>query len=210
MYIKLRIHILKSSHPDTTLEELPSLFSPYVTNEYIYSEETRDKSGKIVPRHFHGIISVVESELKFLRNFLSAYFGKGNAIWSISKILEDELPIEPVSYLMKWDTYIHKLNPELIEQCKKHNEKYVKIKVDKKKTVYSALDEIIKEQSEKLKEHLTVDDIIDSVVKYYKDSERLVREFQLISYVQTFSLKYIPRYYRELSSRIKERVVQKD
>jgi len=51
-------------------------------------------------------------------------------------------------------------------------------------------------------------EITDMVLKYYKENNILVREFQIISLVQTLSLQYIDGYLEEYSRRLVDKMTK--
>lgn len=190
---KLRLTIDNSSF---NMEKIETLLSKYADN-YIYVYEVSKKN---VP-HFHFFFNS-NRKPRTLRKYISDTFGKGNSVYSLSET-EEDYPLEYIAYLFKDGTPIY--NKEFPKDViKQSSELSQTIESDKKRkktknTFNSIIDKYFPPDSEILKHDLWWNSsyVISSVIEYHIDNGILIREFSIVSLIQTILLKF-SKHYREV------------
>lgn len=106
--------------------------------------------------------------------------------------------------MIKEKIYRHNLPDDIIEKAIEHD---TKVKEQIKENKLNRKTQLQKIECEYFqKPHMVTkcgqtyevvwseEDVMDVVIKYYKENEILVRDFMLISLVRTLCLKYVPSY----------------
>ena len=161
--------------------------------------------------HSHSYLETTEKQAT-IRNVLRKTFGSGNSSYSL-KELDEQYPVEYLAYVVKEKLFRHNLPQDVIDKAMAHDKEVkdgIKEKKANKKTQLEKIIEQNKEQLEGMKEAkgFAMPDITDMVLKYYKENKILVREFQIISLVQTLSLQYIDGYLEEYSRRLVDKMTK--
>lgn len=213
-YFKLRV-----SHLGNTYEQVRDIVKKYSPDCWFGCYEI---SKQDVP-HSHWYLELKvspENVRRSIRDLKSEKDKTGNRIYSLRE-LDDEKPATYIAYIMK-DGQIehHGFTEEKIAEClaedKRIKEEMAALKVKKRPILL----EISERLEAKLQDNeypamisgelryvpLTPYHLTDEVIAYFLDTGKLVREFMMISVVQTLCLKYIPRYRYTLKSRIMEKI----
>lgn len=198
-YYKLRV--------DTdNLDTIEDVLKKY-TSKYIVSLENEGKENP----HTHSYIET-DTKQATLRNVLRKTFGAGNSSYSL-KELDEQSPKEYLAYVIKEKNYRHNLSEEVIKQAKEYDEKVkegIKEKKQGRKTQLQKIEEMYAEELKDLPcRGFGIAKITQLVVGYFKETGILVREFAMVSIVQTLSLKYVPEYAGDLERRILDKIVLK-
>jgi len=161
--------------------------------------------------HSHSYLETTEKQAT-IRNVLRKTFGSGNSSYSL-KELDEQYPVEYLAYVVKEKLFRHNLPQDVIDKAMAHDKEVkdgIKEKKANKKTQLEKIIEQNKEQLEGMKEAkgFAMPEITDMVLKYYKENNILVREFQIISLVQTLSLQYIDGYLEEYSRRLVDKMTK--
>lgn len=197
-YYKLRID-------GNSLDLIQTFVDRYSTRYFFCFEDQYDHP------HFHLYIET-NSKQATIRNYVRKNFGGGNGSYSMKNC--EETPVEYIAYMMKQGQYRTNLDEEIIETARKHDLKVkdeIKKKKESKKTIYQKLKEIIPAKFEEHKVEwdishtptITEEFILDTVIDWYAETETSVREFQIVSQVQTLSLYFIPSYREKLKNNIR-------
>lgn len=137
-------------------------------------------------------------------------YEKGNGFYATAKIKYlEEGQSHPVSYLgyMMHDALedeqsenLNTLKEKMIE-CR---DEYVAAMIKKREKAKNKKTQlqIMEEEFNYTVGDVDAHQVIDDVINYYKKEEKLVREFQMVSQVQTLLLKYDPSYRDTLSTNI--------
>lgn len=150
--------------------------------------------------HCHAYLETNTKEAT-LRNVLRKKFGSGNGVYSM-KNLSEQYPIEYLAYCIKEKNYEHTLPNEIILKAIEHDKKVkeeIKEKKKSRRTILEKLEEYIDFPNNPTLDTCT---IVSKVVDYYKETGTLVREFALISQVQTLLLKHTDDYASTLEMNI--------
>lgn len=148
--------------------------------------------------HSHYYLEM-EGKPTALRAYIRKTVGAGNGIYSLVE-LDTEKPVEYLAYCIKGADYTsHNID---LEPAKSHDFKIkndrVKLKKEKK-TVLQLIIEHYKYDETGISDRATC---IDQVILYHKEKGVLIREFAMISIVQTLLLKYDSDYSVTLSFNI--------
>lgn len=199
LYYKLRV--------DTDdIDKIEAILKKY-TSSYIVCLENVGTDNT----HSHSYLETTEKQAT-LRNVLRKTFGAGNSSYSL-KELDERYPIEYLAYVVKEKLYRHNLPQCEIDKAIEYDNNIkneMKEKKANRKTQLEKIIELNKEALESMKEGkgYALPDITKMVLKYYKDNKILVREFQIISLVQTLSLQYVDGYLDEYSRRIVDKMTK--
>ena len=199
-YWKLRIHT-------DDIDKVEDVLKKYATS-YVVSFETAQRE------HIHSYLETTQKEAT-IRNKLRKTFGSGNQTYSL-KELDEEKPIEYLRYVVKDGLYRHNLPQDLIDKAIESDLQVKEGMKEKKKSKKTQL-VLIRERyfNKRVKNHLGVEEdfkdytlsyVLDSVMEYYEESDILIREFQLVSLIQTLSLKYVKGYKTKFRSRLLDKV----
>jgi len=151
--------------------------------------------------HCHGLFAS-SAKPATIRSNLRKQFGKGNGSYSM-KELDEEYPLEYMSYIVKEGNYIvHNIPTDIIEKAVEHD-KQVKLEMKtKKENRKTILDQIIAKYNYEEDPPLDTHQVIDNVIDFYKTERKPVREFAMVSNVQTLLLRYVDSYRFTLSTNI--------
>lgn len=183
MYYKIRIDA-----DEKTFEEIESLVKDFSIMYMGCYEEVNHKNP-----HTHWY---VETEVKSftIRNRIRQEVGKGR--YSMKEV-DERFPPEYLRYIVKDGSIVYssnfdkKLVDKAIEEDKDIKEK-IKKKKSERKTVLQELDDIVAHKQKE--EHIDRWRILTIVLNYYKQTGKLIRQFAIVSQVQTLALKYDPDY----------------
>jgi len=153
-----------------------------------------------------------------LRSLLRTNGLRGNRSYSLKRN-DEEYPIEYIAYLMKeGKPKFHNIPQDILTEAKLYNEK-VKSEIKEKKlnrrTQLQKIDEYLHEEHAYLfdeEDKFPADlgrarnQLLDAVLSYYVDSGTLMREFQVISIVQTLLLKYDSSYFQQFKSKLFDKI----
>lgn len=179
--------------------------------EYLY---TYENTGEENP-HVHMYLQL-SKQSRTVRAYIRKVFGSGNGVYSL-KELDEQYPIEYLAYCMKLGEPTHNLPNEIIDKAKSYDldvKRSMKEKKSSRRTQLQILDDIIGTECE-LQGDVYVrsnglipckEFVVDTVIRYYKDEKKLVREFMIVSLVQSLCLKYVPSYDYELKRKILDRI----
>ena len=161
--------------------------------------------------HSHAYLETNEKQAT-IRNVLRKTFGSGNSSYSL-KELDEQYPTEYLAYVVKEKLFRHNLPQDVIDKAIAHDKEVkegIKEKKANKKTQLEKIIELNKEQLEGMKQAkgYSMPEITDMVLKYYKENKILVREFQIISLVQTLSLQYVDGYLEEYSRKLVDKMTK--
>lgn len=123
--------------------------------------------------------------------------------------------LEYLAYCTKEGEYVHNIDPDFLSEILEF-EKETKENLKQRKTKKTQLEQIIDSMDLIYNEDvdqwlyrgfsLTTEIIANKVVEHFQEQGTLVREFQIVSLVQTLSLKLVPGYKASFVGRILERV----
>ncbi len=157
--------------------------------------------------HLHFYLSGGEGPTRY---HLRKLCGAGNAGYSL-KQMDEEYPIEYLSYMMKEGEIIwnnvpqEKINEAVAWQAKVKAEMLEK--KEKRKTRLQKIEEyIIGKGLDVCWNGSHAMYITRNVILYYKENELLVREFAMVSQIQTLCLKMVEGYSSQLEDNIMKRV----
>lgn len=148
-----------------------------------------------------------------IRNVLRKKYGSGNGSYSL-KALDEQYPVEYLAYCIKEKNYRHTLPEEQIEKAKEYDLK-VKEEMKKKKAERRTQLQKIEEKyfsnvvdgiDTELNRYVDVEHVADKVIEFYRENSILVREFMMISLIQTLSLKYVNSFDRSFKNRLIEKI----
>lgn len=157
-----------------------------------------------------------------IRMAIRKKYGSGNGVYSL-KELDEKQPIEYISYCLKENNFIHTLDEEFITKCKEWNTKIqteMKEKKEGRKTILQKIEEYYEYASKDENDFIDWTrnqvftpigkgpkiDIVRDVIDYYQKHEILVREFQMVSQIQTLKLKYDKTYSEQLYCSLKNKL----
>lgn len=195
-YYKLRI---------TTNDELGLVkFFDRYSDRYLYCNEV-SKEGVY---HIHAYFES-DTPKATIRAAIRRKWGDGNRNYSL-KELDEELPLEYVSYCCKDGDYHYKnIDKEFIDDCLSRNEEIQREIKEKKKSRKTTLQQIeheyfqdVDEHNVKNDEYITKEYVVDSVLNYYKTKNVLIRRFMIVSLCQTLCIKYVNSYERQFREKI--------
>jgi len=197
-YYKIRIDSNSMTEVKNFLEQFHQ--------EYLYSQE----GVKVDNPHVHGYFSTIKNEAA-IRSAIRKKYGAGNGVYSLGH-LSEQYPIAYLAYCIKERTYIHNLKPDIMFKAIEFDlvvKSEIKAKKEARKTILQKIEETLDKDAlavyagsrEERKEHEVyrrehnLPDYLDgyiaqAVVDYYKNTGTLVREFAMVSQVQTLMLKY--------------------
>lgn len=141
--------------------------------------------------HSHYYLEMSKKTKIAMADYIRKHVGSGNRVYATAQCKEFE-PVEYLAYLTKQGDYeSHNID---LTKAIEYDEKVKQIIAEKKVQPKTQLDKIQLWSVEKGIEFSDVHSIIDTVIDYYKEQGILVRQFQIVSLVQTLSLKYLPDY----------------
>lgn len=212
---------------DTDDNDLPLELCLKYFNTYLISFEGRDTDNPHC--HIFGTLKIEYKE-PALRSYIRKAVGSGNGNYSLKK-LDNDKPIEYLAYCLKEDTNPrHNLPEALFKEAEEYNQK-VKEEIKQKKAnrrtqlqiiiddhcshffpsdenpnIYFYRTEPTKDDPNQYKIFVGKETIINLVINYFKETGTLIRQFALISIIQTLLLKYVPDYSRELYNKIDDQI----
>lgn len=197
MKLKLRV----DTHDHTIVQHIVKKYSTrhLVSFEGDDLDDTKEKSHT----HFY-IEAKPDLKLDAIRQWLrtQGYTRR----YSLKEIDDENLPIEYLAYCIKKKNYTHNLTADEIAQVQKYDlnvKKDLKEKKQQRKTILQQLDESLEPI---WKTTLDKQKVIDAVIDWYKERGTLIREFAIVSQIQTLLLKHYPQYHYTLSKRINEKI----
>lgn len=182
-YYKLRI--------DTSdLEMCIHIAEHYSPDCWAFSFETKWGDNP----HVHFYLEMADG-VSGLRSYIRKTVGSGNRAYSLKELAEEK-PVEYLAYLIKENDY---RSYKIDLTAAKAYDATVKSAIQEKKSSRKTILQQIVEQfgytgSTILEEKQCIEDVID----FYKQKFTLVREFQIVSLVQTLLLQYGDGYERRL------------
>jgi len=141
--------------------------------------------------HVHCHLEDTRLKLPSLRIALKRMFGPGNGVFSISKVKTSQ--VQNIAYVIKRHNYTNSPNvskdllAEAEELCRNFKVEQEKHKKAKPTSTIKALRAICEE-----KQPSNVSMVIDIVYGYYVEHQVMIREFQMISQIQTLSAQFVP------------------
>lgn len=186
-YYKLRI--------DTDdRKSVVSLLNVY-SSRYLISIENEGTENT----HCHAYLES-DSKQATIRAAIRKNYGGGNGSYSL-KELDEQHPLEYLAYCIKENNYVHNLSSDVLSKAVMYDAKIKSEMKEKKKNRRTILQKMVEEfKYEEGKVY--VSDVITDVIEYYRKNEILVREFAMISQVQTLLLRFDPQYRITLSGNI--------
>jgi len=141
--------------------------------------------------HVHCHLEDLRLKLSSLRANLRRKFGPGNGVFSISKIKKSQ--VQNIAYVIKRQRYTHSPNvslellAEAEELCRNFKVEQENHKKAKPTSTIKALRAICEE-----KQPSNVSMVVEIVYGYYVEHQVMIREFQMISQIQTLSAQFVP------------------
>lgn len=141
-----------------------------------------------------------------LRNRIRKDFGSGNGSYSMKEVEKD--PVEYIAYMMKdGDFCAGNIAESLLREAQEYDLK-VKTQIkEKKKSRKTVMEQMIEKFNYDEVPPQDRCQVVTDVVAFYKDERKLVREFAMVSQVQTLLLRYIPAYANDLEAVIHKKLV---
>ncbi len=190
-YYKLRIDL------SISIAKIVNLVAK-ASNSYCYVLEKLEHNPHV---HFY-LETLVLNET--LRARIRKLCGKGNRSYSLKKV--EKHPMEYLAYLLKEGKPVYVNIPDVvISESIAYDEK-VKADLKAKKSARLKMPEKILAYMEEKKWNINPPNILTSVLMYVKENKILVREFYIISLVQTICLQNCDGYLLKLSNKIRERM----
>lgn len=163
--------------------------------------------------HCHFYFSTLKKEAA-IRMYIRKTFGRGNRVYSM-KNLDEQYPIAYLAYCMKQGSFkIHDVPDDVLDEAKNYDNKIkneMKEKKESKKTQLQKLMKVIEDlmDADGLDDGKwwTLERVSDIVIDFYKDNEILIREFMLVSLIQTLALKYVNGYDYKFRTKLMERIL---
>lgn len=209
---KVRLSMLRREDDSDRVLELLNALSPTC---YVLCWEYQNTKSERKRPHAHLYLEFEKSpNMKDIREKLRTYIGKGNSAYSIKAMDYVDENIQYIAYMLKEGMYTHNLENSRYQKCKEYNEK-VKLQLkEKKSTKKTVLEQIEEKYFSNVVDGVYVDkdlfvtpeNTIRNVIEFYKETGTLIREFQIISIVQTLLLKYCQFYSDKLFDRILEKI----
>lgn len=141
--------------------------------------------------HSHYYLEMEENTATNLRAYIRRTVGTGNRVYSCSEA-DSEKPVEYLAYCIKCADYqSHNID---LTAAKSHDYKIKDDRVRIKKERKSVLQSIIEHYKYDETGIMDASTCIDQVILYHREKGVLIREFFLVSLVQTLLLKYLPEY----------------
>lgn len=190
-YYKIRIDL-----NNTTKEAVVKLLTKYTTRFILGWEDLLTDNP-----HCHAFAHSL-TKVSTLRSNFRKLTGGGNGNYSCPEML-DEYPIEYIAYILKQnDNFYHLFPQEIVDKAKVYDLQVKKEIKEKKKSKQTILDQIIAEY--KYNENPPSDtlQVVTDVISFYQTHGKLVREFAMVSQVQTLLLRYIEDYKYTLATNI--------
>lgn len=152
----------------------------YIKGDWIYSFEDRDGSNP----HSH---LYIETDIKreTMVSWIRKNIGAGNRSYSLKKLEDEHNIYKYIAYVIKEGDYHQRVQSGLLEKAKEYDLKVKKEMSDKKKTVVERIKVDIGDTFDG-----SLYDLVDKVTDMYIAEGKLVRQFQLVSIIQTLALHY--------------------
>lgn len=198
-YYKVRI--------DTNDRTRTTNFLDKYSDCYLISFENQETDNP----HCHGYLETTTKQAT-IRNAIRKQYGGGNGSYSL-KSLDEERPLEYLAYIIKEGDYVNSGIPEeTLAKAKEHDalvKTQMKEKAKQRRTTLEVLQEelasdLVVQQDEsyiRYKER-----ILMAVIHWYKKKGTLIRQFMIVSQVQTLLLKHHPDGDMHLSCQIIDRI----
>lgn len=194
-YYKLRVDL------KVPKEQIVTLVSD-ASNSYCYVVEQLETNPHI---HFYLETLVLQPAL---RARIRKLVGSGNGTYSLKNT--EEHPIEYLAYLLKEGTPIYFNIPEGVRTLSVEYD--AKVKAERKalkasrETRLQKLKTFIAKGLEEAKANWNLPNVTRLTLLYYKEEQLLVREFAIVSQIQTILLQEDDEYFRVLSNRIRDKL----
>lgn len=205
-YYKLRLTVPDT---DSIIHYLDHGNKGYPISEtYVVVKEGVVDPDKQVHHHLYFETLVKNATIRSHIRNIWGHIAERNALYSM-KTIEDRLPLEYLAYLMKEGAPVYKnISSETIESASLVQEEKQKAHKEKKrKAKKSTQVELLMEEFQKTWEahEYHIDHVIRDVVRYYKTSDTLIREFSIKMYIQTILVRHNEFYGDyEFSKKIKD------
>lgn len=186
-YYKLRID---SIDPDV-ISHIANHYSP---DCYLFAVEGLTETNP----HTHFYLEM-EGKPTALRAYIRKHVGAGNGIYSLVE-LDECKPVEYLAYCIKGGD--HQSRNIDLDPAKSYDFKIKDDRSKKKKERKTVLQSIIEHYQFDTVPFSDRSTIIDQVILYHKEKGVLIREFAMISIVQTLLLRYDPTYSTTISYNI--------
>ena len=132
--------------------------------------------------------------------------GSGNKAYSLVKC--DHMPMKYFAYIVKEGRYYSSgISEETLKEALEYDDKVKEDMKNRKKRGTTVLQKIIDHYGWDENPPTWLPAITESVILYYKETGTLVREFAIISQVQTICLRYVPEYKDLLVKKISQKVM---
>lgn len=156
--------------------------------------------------HVHYYIHMFEEKTNPLRQYIRKYIGKGNGIYSL-KELDEEYPVEYLAYVLKdGEIKSENISQEVLDKAKEYDISVKASIKDKKAKSIPIWQRIIDEYEYESKSQApTKEQVLYDVIKWHKDNFKLIREFQIVSYVQTILVNIDKDYEHRFRNRLLEK-----
>jgi len=199
-YIKFRF--------DSTDTVKIASFCDHYGDCFLYACENVDSENP----HSHGYLKIKQryESIQALRQWARKNIGKGNGAYSI-KELDEEYPIAYLAYIIKENRYVTDIPDEVMDEVRLYDEKVKTEMSEKKKSRRSQLQiltEIIQTRIDEDDIDIYPQIVADIVINYYMENDKLIREFQIISLVQTLVMKFNEEYRRLFRAKICSRMFE--
>ena len=196
------IHFYASRIDTHDVSFINSFLAEYTTGTWMYCLEGTDNPH--CHMYFESTLAT-KKELDKMRYSIRKLVGSGNKAYMLKKC--EHMPMKYFAYMTKEGRYFHKgLSEETLKEALEYDDN---VKSDLKNKSTSRMTIL-----QKIEHHYGYAEappsdaraIIHDVIQYYRDTETLVREFAIISQVQTLTLKHIPKYADLLQDRVFEKI----
>lgn len=195
------IHFYSSRIDTHNVSFINSFLAEYTTGTWMYCLEGTDNPH--CHMYFESTLAT-KKELDKMRYSIRKVVGSGNKAYMLKKC--DHMPMKYFAYMTKDGRYFHNgISEETLKEALEYDEN-VKSDLSKKKTRMTILEQIIDFYEYDTTPPTWPAKITEDVVNFYKMNGTLVREFAMVSQVQTLCLKYLKDYTHVLEKRINEKV----
>lgn len=168
----------------------------YCKDEWLYSFEGLDTDNPHCHLYFNSIV-----KRETIAQWIRRNIGVGNKSYSLRQLDDIDSLYKYIAYCIKDGNYKKRISSELLDKSIAYD---AKVKKDKSRKRTTILDQLKGEIGEVYIG--SPEEMIDIVVKFYKDQGKLVREFQIVSVCQTLLLYYDTGYENAFKRRILEKI----
>lgn len=205
-YYKLRITLIDN----ITFDDCVKVVKKY-SNTWLGCYELGKKEGH---PHTHWYLETDKNRETIVKE-IRKLGGKGNRIYSMTR-LDEEKPLQYLAYCIKDADFTSEgLSAHLIQSAKEYDAKVkieMKEKKAKSKSTYKQLCAIIEESRSGVHSYFDKEEnvtktickrwIVELVLKFYQDNDKILTKSYIINLCQTLCYKYVPSYDREYATDI--------